>query len=452
MRIIPLRRLVGVLVAASIALAACGSDDSDTDDPASATPASDAAPETTTADTVATPPTSEAGVATTTPTSDASTDTTAAPSEGECVPQGTAEDAFPVKVEPAYSRHWSIEYHGTYAVLTVPDSEYPDRGNLNYVLVPCGVEAPALTGDLAEAAQFTVPVQRTAINHNNGVAMLDQLGVISSVVGMSTSQLDLAGDPYMDGLLAEANDPVSIAESGDEVLFEATLGVEPDILIMAGYGSGYNSVNDATERGLPAVMVSNRIEPEPLASAEWMKFLSVFYGVEQLANDRFAEIEAAYDDAAATVAGALPSGFSAAYLCIEPDNGCEFVYAHGANSFNGKILDTLGVTNPFAEGNDAPNGQDFDYEATLGVAADIDFIVDYELPDAVTATLEADPRFQELAAFAEGNYVTYVPENYAFCRFNLYVQVDIPISDFAIGMAPELFPGETGRCFAPPAG
>jgi len=435
------RTLVGAVVATSIALAACGSDDSDADDPAPATTASDATPATTTADT--------AGAS---PTRAAASPTTAASGDLDCVPRGTADDAFPDKVEPEYSTQWSIEYHGTYAVLTVPDSEYPDRGDLNYVLVPCGVDAPELTGDLADAAQFTVPVQRTAINHNNGVAMLDQLGVISTVGGMSTSQLDLAGDPYMDGLLAEANDPVSIAESGDEVLYEATLGVEPDIVIMAGYGTGYNSVNDATERGLPAVMVSNRIERAPLASAEWMKFLSVFYGVEQLANDRFTEIEAAYDEAASTVAGTLPADFSAAYLCIEPDNGCEFVYAHGTSSFNGTILDTLGVTNPFAEGNDAPNGHNFDYEATLGRAADIDFIIDYELPEAVTATLEADPRFQELAAFAEGNYITYVPENYAFCRFNLYVQVDIPITDFAIGMAPELFPGETGRCFAPPAG
>jgi ABC-type Fe3+-hydroxamate transport system substrate-binding protein len=378
-------------------------------------------------------------------------DTAVVAGDDTCATDAPVTDAFPVKVEPSYSTRWSVEYHDSYAVLTVPDSEHPDRGDLNYVLVRCGAPAPELIGDLVDAQVFTVPVQRTAINHNNGVAMLDQLGVLSTTVGMSIAQLDLAGEPYMDGILAEANDPVAIAESGDEVLYEATLGVEPDILIMAGYGTGYNSVTDAAERGLPAVMVSNRIEPEPLGSAEWMKFLSVFYGTEQVANDRFTEIEAAYEQAAASVARKLPSDFSAAYLCIEPDNGCEFVYAHGVKSFNGTILDTLGVTNPFAEGNDAPNGEGFDYEATLGLAADVDFIVDYELPDAVTATLDADSRFDEFAAFANGNYITYVPENYAFCRFNLYVQVDIPITDFAIGMAPDLFPGETGRCFAPPA-
>ena len=97
-----------------------------------------------------------------------------------------------------------------------------------------------------------------------------------------------------------------------------------------------------------------------------MKFLAPFYGVEATANARFAEIEDAYDTAVTTVEGQLPDGFSAGYLCIEPDNGCEFMYAHGADSLNGQILETLGATNPFAEGNDAANGQTFDYEYALG--------------------------------------------------------------------------------------
>lgn len=419
------RAILGSLTAAAIAFAACGSDDDS----------------------------SSSDVTTADP--DSSTGITAA--EAGLGPDGCVSnfdpgaDYFPDKVEPTHSTLWTAEYHGSYAVLTVPDSENPGEADLHYVLVRCGAPEPQLTGDLADAQRFTVPVKRTATNHNNAVAMLDQLDVLPTVVGLSRSILDLAGDTYMDEVLAKAGHPTAIAESVDEVDYEATLGVEADILIMAGYGPSYQNVTGALARGLPAVMVSNRIEPEPLASAEWLKFLSVFYGREKVANDRFAEIESAYYKAASAVEGKLPAGFSAAYMCIEPDNGCAFVYAHGPKSFNGKILDTLGVTNPFADGNDAPNGREFDFEDALDRAANVDFIIDYELPDAVTATLEADSRFDSFEAFKHGNYITYVPENYAFCRFNLYVQVDIAITDFAIGMAPDLFPGQTGRCFAKPA-
>lgn len=425
------------VVTALAALTACGSTSTPsptTVAPASTTTASTSATTdavTTVPDTAGTPGTSDGGVG----------------ADG-CVSAFDPDaDYFPDKVTPEYSTLWTVDYRGLYAVLSVPDSEFPDRAPLRYVLVRCGAPTPELTGDLAGARTFTVPVQRTAINHNNGVAMLEQIGALPTVVGMSQSQLKLSDDPYMAEVLAQANAPIVIAPSGDEVDYEATLGVEPDIVIMAGYGPGYTSVTEAAERGLPAVMVSNRIEPTPLGSAEWMKFLSVFYDTADVANTRFAAIEAAYDDAAAKVAGVLPADYSAAYLCIEPDNGCEFVYAHGAKSMNGTMLATLGVTNPFADGNDAANGMTFDYEAALGRAADVDFIIDYELPDAVSATLAADSRFQNFTAFRDGNYLTYNPETYGFCRFNLAVQVDIPITDFAIGMAPDQFPDQTGRCF-----
>jgi iron complex transport system substrate-binding protein len=360
-------------------------------------------------------------------------------------------DYFPDKVEPTHSTLWDVEYERSYVVLRARNSETPGSSDLTYVLVRCGAPEPELSGDLAGAQRFTVPVARTVENHNNALAMLEQLGVVSTVVGMSDGQLSLADDPYLAGLIEQADDPVNVGD-GDGVEYEITLGAEPDIVIEAGYGPGYTNVTDDMARGLPVVMVSNRLEPEPLGSSEWMKFLAPFYGKEAVANERFAAVEAAYQEAVATIAGKLPADFTAAYLCIEPDNGCEFMYAHGDQSLNGKVLQTLGATNPFAEGNEAANGKEFAYEEALGRAADVDFIVDYELPDAVRTTLEGDARFQAFEAFADGDYITYVPENHGFCRLNLYVQVDILITDIAAGMAPELFPGRTGRCFAEPTG
>lgn len=423
--ITPCTRRVALAAAAITMLAACGGDDGGI---ATSTTAASGAPSTTSA-----------------PSS-------AAPADGCVTDFDATADYFPDKVQATQSTLWSAEYHGSYVVLSVPNSEVPDGPDLRYVLVRCGAPEPDLTGELDAAQVFSVPVRRTAVNHNNGLAMLEQIGALGTIVGMSDSQLKLADDPYVASIIEAAADPIALGGDGDAPDFEITLGLEPDLVVLAGYGPSYTNVGDTVNRGLPAIMVSNRLEPTPLGSAEWMKFLSVFYGKESVANARFAEIEAAYDAAAATVAGKLPTGYRAAYLCIEPDNGCEFVYAHGAKTLNGTILETLGATNPFAEGNEAANGQEFDYEDALGRAADADFFVDYELPDAVQATLESDARFQNFKPFAEGNYVAYVEDNYAFCRFNLYVQVDILITDLAIGMAPDLFPGGTGTCFAPPAG
>lgn len=429
------RTLAAGLIAVGLVVAAgCGSDDKAT----TTTTASTSAASTTT------------GASTTVPSSTPGSEP-AASGEGCITDFEEGTDYFPDKVEPTHSTLWKVEYHDSYLVLSVANSEFPDQPALQYVLVRCGAPKPALSGELAKAQMFQVPVHRTVENHNNGLAMLDQIGAVPTVVGMSDGQLALADDPYVKGLIDQADDPQDIGGDDDAVDFETTLGLEPDIVVLAGYGPGYTNVSDTVARGLPAVMVSNRLEPNALGSSEWMKFLAPFYGAEKVANEKFAAIEQAFDSAVQTVSGKLPAGFSAAYLCIEPDNGCEFMYAHGDKSLNGQLLTTLGATNPFGEGNDAANGQNFDYETSLGRAADTDFFIDYEKPDAIKSTLAADDRFQNFKAFAEGKYIAYVPENYPFCRFNLYVQVDILITDFAVGMAPDLFPGETGRCFAPVA-
>src|SRR3546814_628587 len=80
-------------------------------------------------------------------------------------------DYFPDKVTAVHSELWSAAYHDSYIVLSVPNSELEDQGTLDYVLVRCGAPAPELPGALADAQVFEVPVQRTVINHGNGVAI-----------------------------------------------------------------------------------------------------------------------------------------------------------------------------------------------------------------------------------------------------------------------------------------
>lgn len=365
--------------------------------------------------------------------------TTAGGDDDGCSPEATEE------VAPEVSEQWDIDYHDGYKVLTISDSEAPDGPELTYVLVQCGAPEPELEGDLADAPRFEVPIRRTAITHANGLAMLDELGVADTVVAMSGALLARADDPWYGRLIEAAGDPVDLGDDGIDT--EAALGAEPDLLVMAGFGPGYTEVADAAARGLPAVMISNRIEPEPLGSAEWVKVLAAFYNAEAEGNRVFDEIEAGFRDVLDEVEGRAPEGFEAGYLCLDPDRGCELVYAHGAETLNGRILEALGVENPFAEGNDAGNGMTFDYEQALDRGVEADAYVVYYEESVNEAAIAADPRLQELRALADGAYVTQRDETYPECGATLYVRVDVLIRDFAVGLFPDAFPGEEGTCF-----
>src|SRR5690606_23835650 len=106
-------------------------------------------------------------------------------------------DYFPHKVTATHSQLWSAQYHGSYVVLSVPNSEFEDRGTLDYVLVRCGAPEPDLPAELADALVLDVPVERTVVNHGNGVSMLDEIGAVETVVGFGDSVFNVGDDPWV---------------------------------------------------------------------------------------------------------------------------------------------------------------------------------------------------------------------------------------------------------------
>ena len=359
-------------------------------------------------------------------------------------------DYFPDKVSAEHSAFWDIAYHGNYKLVTVADTENADpSARLSYVLVQCGTPAPALEGELAGALVVEVPIARAVVTHRNALAMLDEVGAVPSVVGLTRNFFGFGEtDAWYADIIARADDPQNVGSESD-LDYEMTLALEPDAIFMAGYGPGYQEVTTVAGRGLPAIMVSNRTEPTPLGSSEWLKLVAAFYNREAEANAAFGVIEAEYADVAARVADRLEGkGVSAAYACLGDDGGCGFMYAHGAQTLNGQILELMGVANPFAAGNDRPNGMEFDYETALARSQDVDFFVIYYI-DSPKA-LAADERYQNVPALADGRYVISTVPNYYECNAVTYVRVDRLVRDYSIGMLPELFEGEEGVCFRAP--
>ncbi|AEQ53623.1 ABC transporter substrate-binding protein [Pelagibacterium halotolerans] len=370
---------------------------------------------------------------------------------GPCVENfDPAADYFPQKVQSDHSRFWEASYHGNYKVLTVADTENLESGDsINYVLVQCGTPAPELSGALEGAVVIEVPIERTIVTHRNAIAMINELDRLSTIVGLTGNYLRFANeDAWYADVVAGAGDPADVASESD-LDIETTLSLEADVIFMAGYGPGYDEVTSVTDRGLTAVMVSNRTEPTPLGSSEWLEFIAAFYNAEGEASAIFDTIEADYNAIVEQVAGALGGDMQVAYACMGEVGGCGFMYAHGANTLNGHILQLFGVTNPFAEGNDLPNGMQFDFESALGRTQETDFFIAYYY--ASPEALATDGRYESVPALAAGNYTISTVDNWNYCNAVNYVRVDELVRDYAIGLLPEMFPGEQGVCFQVPS-
>src|SRR3546814_13218087 len=121
---------------------------------------------------------------------------------------------------------------------------------------------------------------------------------------------------------------------------------------------------------------------------------------------------------------------------MDPHRGWEFMAGHGPDSLNGHSLETLGTTNVFAGGNEAPNGMGFDYEQALGRAADADFFVIYDRLSIIDDLLATDARFSEFDALAAGSYIGFIDSEYPRSRFPRTLQDDLLTPHYPLAMFP----------------
>ncbi|MFD7660492.1 ABC transporter substrate-binding protein [Actinosynnema sp. NPDC059797] len=370
--------------------------------------------------------------------------------EGCATEHAEGRDHFPDKSTVTESELWDIGYHGSYKTITLTDTENTGGPELKYVLYQCGTPQPEATGELEGALFVQVPVTNVSVTSFNALAMVDRLGRNDTVKGLSGQLLGNAEkDAWYAGVAEAAGRPLSIGEYTD-LDEEAVLGLGNQVVFMSGFGKGFDDVGNARAAGIPGVSVSNRLERHALASAEWIKMIAAFYNAEATANAQFDTIRSKYDGIASTVSGKIANR-AAGYLCVAPERGCEFVHGHGAETLVGRLLTELGADNVFAPDNPAPNGQPYDFEKAIGTASDADFFIVYDPATTTRDALRADPRLNRFRPFAEGNFIAGVDENFEECRAKTYLDVDVLIRDFAIGLAPELFPGEEGTCFARPS-
>jgi iron complex transport system substrate-binding protein len=73
--------------------------------------------------------------------------------------------------------------------------------------------------------------------------------------------------------------------------------LHPDVVMGYSMSSDYGQFKKMEELGIPVVINAEYLEQHPLGRAEWIKFMALFFGKEQMADSVFAAIEGQYLDA-----------------------------------------------------------------------------------------------------------------------------------------------------------
>jgi len=136
------------------------------------------------------------------------------------------------------------------------------------------------------------PVKRIVCLSTTHIALLEFVNEISSLVGMSSPQFVTNQEVISAFNIGEIID-VGYEKKLD---FEKIVFLNPDLVLAYGVGSevtGY--MKKLNELGITVVLNGEYLEKEPLAKAEWVKFIAAFYNKENIASQKFDKLAQQYN-------------------------------------------------------------------------------------------------------------------------------------------------------------
>ncbi|MCC7565093.1 MAG: ABC transporter substrate-binding protein [Methanomicrobiaceae archaeon] len=354
--------------------------------------------------------------------------------------QGNAageEALFINKSYPEYARGFSIEYHGTYKVISIHDPWGRADENFTYLLVQRGEEIPA---GYPDAQVFFIPVRAAVTLSPIHLSQISQLNESGTVKGHNA--VVLMYDEEIRRLVQEG----SIEEIGSStqsmttmLKMERIIELEPDVVFCVANGNReYDSHYKLREVGLKPAVTAEWMENHPLARAEWIKFIAYFYNREREANDFFDGIKNNYTAVSAKTKAVVdkPTVFS----------GIDYQgtwYAPGGDSYVATLFRDAGAEY-FLPNDNKRGGRPLDFEVVYERAHDADYWINIGYSDNINELLALDPRYAKFGAFKSGNIYHYNARVSASGGNDYWqsgvLRPDIVLQDLVKILHPELVP------------
>jgi len=205
-------------------------------------------------------------------------------------PSRTRTDSpHPAYSSNSYASGFSIRDEGSYKVLTVRNPwQYSRNVSYDYVL---SSRRDLLPDSLQDLSWIRTPVERVVVLSTTHVAMIEQLGQASSLVGLSGS--DFIYSPEIRERISSGR--LADVGYGQGLNYESIVELDPDVMFIYGVeGNVVATLEKLKELKIPVVFCGEYLEPHPLGKTEWIHFFSCFYNQEEQASEFFHLIDSSY--------------------------------------------------------------------------------------------------------------------------------------------------------------
>lgn len=135
-------------------------------------------------------------------------------------------------------------------------------------------------------AVLKIPVSTIVITSSTYIGMLSELELHDKIIGLNIEPENIFDDKIRNKVL---NNKIKIIGSFNKVNDELLIDLNPDLIVLPFYFD--NKLNNSQSNFVHNL---DWLESSPLARAEWLKFIAVFFDKYQLADSIFKKIEENY--------------------------------------------------------------------------------------------------------------------------------------------------------------
>ena len=345
------------------------------------------------------------------------------------------QNYFQHQIKVTHARNFQVEYHKNYKVVKLLKPFENNDDGLRYVLVQRGTPAPK---GFKKNEIIEIPVRKVITLSHTHVAFIQQLGQINSIQGVSAPQY--LTNPTL--IAKHQKKQLVVAGTGMDINPETILAAQPDMVMASGMASNaYKKYQPLIQAGVPLVINSEWLETTPLGRAEWLKFVAVFYNLEKEANDRFHQIEKAYQKLVSLAQRVTKKPKVVVGLPFK-----NTWYMPRGGSFVGQYLRDAGA-DYYWKNEQGVGSMPLDFEAVYGKALKADFWMVSGLSKTLQDLEALDARFADFDAFKKqqvynNNKKTTAQGVNVFFN-NSVVHPDWVLADMIKVLHPDLLPDHT---------
>jgi len=305
----------------------------------------------------------------------------------------TTIDSTATIIPLQYANNFTVEQDGENTILSIKSAWKGSKEHYKYVLYPKEGEAPS---NYPNAVKIAVPVDRIICTSTVDVAFLDFLGVTDKIVAMANG-----GYVYNEYVrTAQKNGQILEIGGTNTIDYERALTANADIAFVYSIGDR-QTFKKFKEVGIPPVMLSDFMETSPLGRAEWMLFVSYFFGKEKEATEKFNEVAQQYEalKKEAMLYSSKPTVLTGAVY-----NGTWHVA--GGKSLMATFIKDAGAQYLWAD-NEEVSGVPLDFEAIYAKALGVDFWINMSHFKSKKDLGDSEPKYRDFKAFQQNNIYNY---------------------------------------------